>query len=77
MIEQAIDRAVLDHLFPEKEKMLKTTSIKSIQAVVKHKLMDVTADIQFFCPTDSVNSASIEKGKSKQSILNHIDLYTN
>jgi len=62
VIEQAIDRGILDHLFPEKEKMLKTTSIQTIQAIVKHKLMDVTADIQLFRPSDSVNAASIEKG---------------
>ncbi|KAF8422860.1 hypothetical protein EV426DRAFT_604071 [Tirmania nivea] len=62
IIEQAVDKGILQHMFPEQEKMLKTTSMRTLQCAVKHKLMDVDANIQLFFPTNSINPFSSEKG---------------
>ncbi|RPB28863.1 hypothetical protein L211DRAFT_855077 [Terfezia boudieri ATCC MYA-4762] len=42
--------------------MLRTTSMRTLQCAVKHKLMDVNSNIQLFYPMHSVNPSSIEKG---------------
>lgn len=44
--------------------MLRTTSMRTLQCAVKHKLMDVNADIRLFYPSEAVDPASIEKGNN-------------
>ena len=53
---------VLEHILPEEEKMLRTTNMRTLQCVVKHKLMDVDADVRLVAVTRSANSMSCEKG---------------
>jgi hypothetical protein len=47
IVEQAIDKGIIEHMLPEEEKMLVTTNVKSLQVGVKHKLMGVDADLRF------------------------------
>ncbi|KAJ4340522.1 hypothetical protein N0V87_002507 [Didymella glomerata] len=50
IVEQALDKGVLEHMLPEEEKMLVTTGVKSLQVGVKHKLMGVDADLRRLPP---------------------------
>ncbi|KAF2630866.1 hypothetical protein BU25DRAFT_249974 [Macroventuria anomochaeta] len=62
IVEQAIDKGVLEHMLPEEEKMLATTEVKSLQAGVKHKLMGVDADLRFVGVQPARDIQGIEKG---------------
>lgn len=46
--EQAVDQATLDRLRFDEAKILRTTSVKSLQITIKHQLMGVDADLRFF-----------------------------
>lgn len=48
IVEQAIDKGILEHMLPEEEKMLVTTNVKTLQVGIKHKLMGVDADVRFW-----------------------------
>jgi len=53
---------LLEHILPEEEKMLRTTSMRTLQCVVKHKLMDVDADLRLARVVPSQSPLSCEKG---------------
>lgn len=46
--EQAIDQGVLEKLPREKDKILKTTSAKSLQFTIKHSLIGENTSLKFF-----------------------------
>ena len=56
IVGQAIDRGVLDHVLPE------TTSAKTLQVSIKHKLMGVEADIRMHGPYPTANYIACDKG---------------
>lgn len=62
LVEQAIDKGALEHLLPEEEKMLRTTSVKSLQVGIKHKLMGVDADLRFWGVYPAKNAQECAKG---------------
>jgi hypothetical protein len=62
IVEQAIDKGIIEHMLPEEEKMLVTTNVKSLQVGVKHKLMGVDADLRFVGVYPARNTQSCEKG---------------
>ncbi|KAF3005711.1 hypothetical protein E8E13_005787 [Curvularia kusanoi] len=62
IVEQAIDKGILEHMLPEEEKMLVTTEVKSLQVGVKHKLMGVDADLRFVGVRPAKDQQKIEKG---------------
>ena len=62
IVEQAIDKGILEHMLPEEEKMLVTTEVKSLQVGIKHKLMGVDADVRFVGVQPARDSQAIEKG---------------
>jgi hypothetical protein len=62
IVEQAIDKGILEHMLPEEEKMLQTTNVKSLQVGVKHKLMGVDADLRFVGVRPSTSTQACEKG---------------
>lgn len=62
IVEQAIDKGILEHMLPEEEKMLQTTNVKSLQVGIKHKLMGVDADLRFVGIYPSQNTQGCEKG---------------
>ncbi|KAF1949593.1 hypothetical protein CC80DRAFT_555166 [Byssothecium circinans] len=62
IVEQAIDKGVVEHLLPEEEKMLQTTNVKSLQVSIKHKLMGVDADLRFVGIYPAANKQACEKG---------------
>jgi hypothetical protein len=62
IVEQAIDKGVLEHMLPEEEKMLETRNVKSLQVGVKHKLMGVDADLRFFGIYPARDKEACEKG---------------
>lgn len=62
IVEQAIDKGILEHMLPEEEKMLCTTEVKSLQVGVKHKLMGVDADLRFVGVRPAKDLQGIEKG---------------
>ena len=62
IVEQAIDKGVLEHVLPEVEKTMRTTTAKTLQVSIKHKLMGVEADIRMHGPYPSSNSMACEKG---------------
>jgi hypothetical protein len=62
IVEQALDKGVLEHMLPEEEKMLVTTGVKSLQVGVKHKLMGVDADLRFVGVRKARDLQGIEKG---------------
>jgi hypothetical protein len=62
ILEQAIDKGVLEHMLPEEEKMLITTSVTSLQVGVKHKLMGVDADLRFVGTYPARDSQACAKG---------------
>jgi hypothetical protein len=62
IVEQAIDKGIIEHMLPEEEKMLQTTNVKSLQVGIKHKLMGVDADLRFVGIYSSRNTQACEKG---------------
>jgi hypothetical protein len=62
IVEQAIDKGIIEHMLPEEEKMLQTTNVKSLQVGIKHKLMGVDADLRFVGIYPSRNTQACEKG---------------
>jgi hypothetical protein len=62
IVEQAIDKGILEHMLPEEEKMLVTTEVKSLQVGIKHKLMGVDADVRFVGVRPARDTQAIEKG---------------
>jgi hypothetical protein len=62
IVEQAIDKGVLEHMLPEEEKMVQTTTVKSMQVGIKHKLMGVDADLRFSGIYPARSSQACEKG---------------
>jgi hypothetical protein len=62
IVEQAIDKGILEHMLPEEEKMLVTTNVKSLQVGLKHKLMGVDADLRFWGTYKSTDEMACEKG---------------
>jgi hypothetical protein len=62
IVEQALDKGVLEHMLPEEERMLVTTEVKSLQVGVKHKLMGVDADLRFVGVRKARDLQGIEKG---------------
>jgi hypothetical protein len=62
IVEQAIDKGIIEHMLPEEEKMLQTTNVKSLQVGIKHKLMGVDADLRFVGIYPTKNSQACEKG---------------
>ncbi|KAG6986591.1 hypothetical protein G7Y79_00077g099830 [Physcia stellaris] len=62
IVEQAIDKGVLEHVLPEVEKTMRTTTAKTLQVSIKHKLMGVEADIRMHGPYPTSNSMACEKG---------------
>lgn len=62
IVEQAIDKGIIEHMLPEEEKMLQTTNVKSLQVGVKHKLMGVDADLRFTGIYPAGDSQACEKG---------------
>lgn len=62
IVEQAIDKGIIEHMLPEEEKMLVTTNVKSLQVGIKHKLMGVDADLRFVGIYPARDSMACEKG---------------
>ncbi|KAJ9645065.1 hypothetical protein H2199_003069 [Coniosporium tulheliwenetii] len=62
IIEQAIDKGIIEHMLPEEEKMIQTLNVKSLQVGIKHKLMGVDADIRFAGIYPSSDQKACEKG---------------
>ena len=47
-ISEQVDQAILDRIRIDEAKILRTTSVKSMQITIKHQLMGVDADLRFF-----------------------------
>lgn len=62
IVEQAIDKGIIEHMLPEEEKMLQTTNVKSLQVGIKHKLMGVDADVRFVGTYPTTDPSACEKG---------------
>ena len=62
IVEQAIDKGIVEHLLPEEERMLTTTGVKSLQVGIKHKLMGVDADLRFVGVYPTRDGQACEKG---------------
>lgn len=62
IVEQAIDKGVLEKVLPEVEKTMRTTSAKSLQVAVKHKLMGVEADLRFVGTYPATSLTACDKG---------------
>ncbi|KAI9765813.1 MAG: hypothetical protein M1840_007095 [Geoglossum simile] len=62
IVEQAIDKGVLEHILPEEEKIIRTSNVKTLQVTVKHKIMGVDADIRLAGVYPTPNTASCDKG---------------
>jgi hypothetical protein len=62
IVEQAIDKGIIEHMLPEEEKMLQTTNVKSLQVGIKHKLMGVDADLRFSGIYPAASTQACEKG---------------
>ena len=62
IVEQAIDKGILEKILPEVEKTMRTTSAKTLQVAIKHKLMGVDADIRFVGQYPTANAMACEKG---------------
>lgn len=62
IVEQALDKGIIEHMLPEEEKMLQTTSVKSLQVGIKHKLMGVDADLRFAGIYPTRNAQDCSKG---------------
>lgn len=46
--EQVVDQTILDRIRFDEAKILRTTSVKSLQITIKHQLMGVDADLRFY-----------------------------
>ncbi|KAI9793635.1 MAG: hypothetical protein M1835_007107 [Candelina submexicana] len=62
IVEQAIDKGAIEHILPEVEKTMRTTSVKSLQVAIKHKLMGVDADIRYAGTYPTTNVQACDKG---------------
>lgn len=62
IVEQAIDKGILEHVLPEVERTMRTTSITTLQVAIKHKLMGVDADIRFLGTYPTTNLTGCDKG---------------
>jgi hypothetical protein len=62
IVEQAIDKGIIEHILPEEEKMIRTTNVKTLQVAIKHKLMGVDADIRLVGVYNAQNPAACDKG---------------
>ncbi|MCJ1465363.1 hypothetical protein MMC07_003981 [Pseudocyphellaria aurata] len=62
IVEQAIDKGVLEKVLPEVEKTMRTTSAKSLQVAIKHKLMGVEADLRFVGAYPATSLTACDKG---------------
>ncbi|KAI9863234.1 MAG: hypothetical protein M1824_000434 [Vezdaea acicularis] len=62
IVEGLIDEGILEHLIPEEQKIIQTTSVKTMQCAIKHKLMGVDADIRLVGVYDAKNFFACEKG---------------
>lgn len=62
IVEQAIDKGIIEHMLPEEEKMLETTSVKSLQIGINHKLMGVDADVRFVGMYPARDTQACDKG---------------
>lgn len=62
--EQAVDQGVLEKLSKEKDKILQTTAVKSLQFTIKHSLMGENAILRFFeeTPASYTEMVSYAKG---------------
>ncbi|KAL8918038.1 MAG: hypothetical protein Q9172_005588 [Xanthocarpia lactea] len=62
IVEQAIDRGVLEHVLNEVEKTMRTTTVKTLQVSIKHKLMGVEAEIRMHGPYPTAGFTACDKG---------------
>ncbi|KAF1980887.1 hypothetical protein K402DRAFT_343548 [Aulographum hederae CBS 113979] len=62
IVEQAIDKGIVEHMLPEEEKIVTTTRVKAMQVSIKHKLMGVDADIRFVGVYPSADPKACAKG---------------
>ena len=62
IVEQAIDKGILEHVLPEVEKTMRTTTAKTLQVCIKHKLMGVEADIRMHAPYPAAHAMACDKG---------------
>lgn len=62
IVEQAIDKGVLERVLPEVEKTMRTTTAKSLQVAIKHKLMGVEADLRFVGTYPATSLTAYDKG---------------
>ena len=62
LVEQAIDKGVVERLLPEEERLLVTTGVRSVQTSVRHKLMGVDADLRFWSVYPAGDTQACEKG---------------
>lgn len=64
LVEQAIDKGILEHMLPEEQKLIVTTGLKSVQVAIKHKLMGVDADIRYWGVYPATDTVRCSKGES-------------
>jgi hypothetical protein len=62
IVEQAIDKGILEHILPEEEKIIRTTNVKTLQVTIKHKIMGLDADIRLVGVYPASNPTACEKG---------------
>ena len=62
IVEQAIDKGVLEKVLPEVEKTMRTTTAKTLQVSIKHKLMGVEADIRMHGTYPAAKPMACDKG---------------
>lgn len=62
IVEQAIDKGILDHILPEEASMITTTQMKTLKVLVKHKLLDTDAILRFIDPTPTDDKFNCDKG---------------
>ncbi|KAL8912041.1 MAG: hypothetical protein Q9171_002894 [Xanthocarpia ochracea] len=62
IVGQTIALSVLEHVLPEVEKTMRTTTAKTLQVSIKHKLMGVEADIRMHGPYPAANFMACDKG---------------
>ena len=62
IVEQAIDKGHLEHVLPEVERTMRSTTAKTLQVSIKHKLMGVEADIRMHSPYPAASPIACDKG---------------
>ena len=62
LVEQAIDLGILEHLLPEEEAITQTTNVKTMECVIKNKLIDAAADLRYDSPTPATDRLACDKG---------------